>query len=598
MDSIQAPGSKIFSTPSELRTYTDVVANSSTEPETSSITRKKNELARVLFGTSDSDQSLTSSSPPPADEPSTGPGGLHGDRPPLIESSSSSRSLRETLSPSSPSVNAGIPTSSSSVTEPLDKQQELTKEVQRKIEVAMADLKKTPSNRVNDASQRRRIEVSQISGPKLVSPSTSVDGILLRSSSAASGQLSAAQQNQSLNPSKLGSRFKKLRGSLRAKPTLPSSDALTPHSFDLSSPITADRSRTNTPDGLTPFSAPEASRSKVAIVSPQATVATTGPGLKGFVSRFLRPRSGETPDPERRKQWPSSSSSLAAPSYFAQLQSSSRHPEMGATGQAVQSAPPDNKSFRPHTPVSPEPVSPPKLPPSAPAVPPSVPDGSAARPVDEKALKQFIDAANNLGLDQNALTEFLARSPSIGTRLTAQSSKHMSTPLNSKGDLSLGEPSTPLLVAGSSPRRSLGQPLQQPSGESIGKAPIRRPLARNAATPDAANASVVRRTLIFPSEARQSTLEPGAGLRKSSSTRRRRSASAASMHSNRSLHDRVPTPPPPKSSTGRRFSTEQSPPMPNMPNSLLAQTEAISAPQPQSAPAVPLEKSNSAYDSL
>ena len=592
VNSIQVPRTKISSTPIELRMDTDVVASSTTESEPSSATRRQNALARALFGSSDSEQSLTSPTPPPTDEPTTGSAMLPAERPPLIEPSASSDSLQETLSPSSRSVNADILTSSSSATEPVDKRQELVNEVQRRTEAAMADLNRTTSiAKTNDASQRKRVELRQISGPKLVSASTSVDAFPVRSPSAASGQLSPAQ-NQLSNSSKLGTRFKKFRGSLRAKPTLPGSDGLPQHSVDSPSVNGGDRSLAGTPDGPPPFSAIEPARPKVAIATPPASAAATGPGLKGFVSRFLKPRS-DTPEIERRKQVASSSSSLATPSYFSQQQLE-RHPE---THQTVRSAPPDNKSFRPHTPVSPESASPVNPPPSAPSIPSSVPEASAARAVDETALRQFIDAANNLGLDQAALTELLARSPSIGSRLTAQGAKHMSTSSDrfaqGKSGPPLNEATLPLAVSSSS-HGDFGQSPQRPSGEVIGKAPIRRPLARNAAASDAANSTVVRRTLIFPSEAKQSTLDPSTGLRKSSSTRRRRSAS--SMLSNRSPHDRVPTPPPPKSPTNRRFSTEQSPPMPHIPNSLLAQTEAINAPQPVHA--VPIEKSNSAYDSL
>lgn len=590
VDSIQAPRSKTSSALSD----TDVVANSSTDPETSSATRRKNALAQALFGASDSDQSLTSPSPLPTDEPNAG-SGLPAERPPLIESSASAsaRSLRETLSPSSPSVNTSGLISSSSATGPPDKRQELTKEVQRRAEAAMADLNRMPSNpKGHDASQRRRVEPGQISGPRLVSASTSVDTIPVRSESAASGQLSAVQ-NQSPTSSKFGTRFKKFRGSLRAKPASDGSQ----YPADLPSG-NGDRSLAATPDVPPPFNATEPSRPKLAVASPQATVATTGPGLKGFVSRFLRPRSGETPEPDRRKQWPASSTSVPISSYFAQQQSE-RHAEMGVSQQTTQSAPPDNKSFRPDTPVSPESSPVHKQPPSAPPLPSSVPDASAERAVDESALKQLIDAANNLGLDQDALTELLSRSNTVGSRLTAQSSKHLSTTSSDrrygKSDPPPSEPA-PASAPGSTAQRSLVQTPQRPSDETVEKAPIRRPLARNGAPSEAVNSTIVRRTLIFPSEARQPTPEPGASLRKSSSTRRRRSTSAVSMHSNRPLHERVPTPPPPKSPTGRRFSAEQSPPMPHIPNSLLAQTETINT--PQSAPAVPLEKSNSAYDSL
>jgi serine/arginine repetitive matrix protein 2 len=577
VDSIQAPRPRLPSPPTELRT--DVVAGTPADTEPSSATRRKNALARALFGASDSEQSLTSPSPQPMDGSIAGSGGLSVELPPQIESSVSSRSLRETLSPSFPSVNAGVSSPSAAGQRDKDNRQELAKEVQRKAEAAMAQLKKVPSStKVNEGSNRKRIDPSQISGPKLVSASTSVDTFPVRSPSAASGQLPAGQTSSS----KLGSRFKKLRGSLRSKPTLPLGDGSTLHPFDQTS--SADRSLAGTPDGPPPFSATEPTRSKV---MPQPHPATAGPSLKGFVSRFLKPRSGDTPEHERRKQTPTSSSP-ATPLYFAHQQAE-RHPEVGNRRQIIRSAPSDNKSFRPHTPVSPE--SPlPNPPPSAPPAPPSVHhDAGTARDVDDNALKQFIDAANNLGLDQTALTEFLNRSTSISSRrLTAHSSKHMSTASigHDKSNPTLVEP-VPLLAASD----RVGQPSPRPSGEFVGKAPVRRPLARK---PDA-NAAIVRRTLIFPSEAKQSTLDPGTALRKSSSTRRRRSASATSMHSNRSLHDRAPTPPPPK--TGRRFSSEQSPPLPHIPNSLLSQTEAVSNVS-QSSSAIPLEKSNSAYDSL
>lgn len=591
VDSIRAPRPKLSSTPTELRT--DVGAGTPTDLEPSSATRRKNALARALFGASDSEQSLTSPSPQPMDGLNAGSGGLSTEQSPQIDSSVSSRSLRETLSPSSPTVNAGVSSFSATEQGGKDKRQELAKEVQLKAEAAMAQLKKTPSSiRVNDGSHRKRIDPSQISGPKLVSASTSVDTIPVRSPSAASGQLPAGRI-PSPTSSKLGTRFKKLRGSLRAKPTLPSGDGSTLHPYDQTS--SADRSLAGTPDGPPPFSATEPTRFKA---MPPPHPATAGPGLKGFVSRFLKPRSGDTPEHERRKQMPSSSS-LAPPSYFAKQQAEG-HLEVGNPRQVIRSAPPDNKSFRPHTPVSPESPEP-NPPPSASLAPLSAHhdgDAGTARDLDENALRQFIDAANNLGLDQAALTEFLARSTSISSRrLTAHSSKHMSAASSDKfghdkSNLTLGELAP--LPAASDLLHGGGQPSPRPSGEvAVGKAPARRPLARK---PDA-NAAVLRRTLIFPSEAKQSTLDPSTAPRKSSSTRRRRSTSAASMHSNRSLHDRAPTPPPPKSPTGRRFSTEQSPPLPHIPISLLSQTEAV-VNVPQSAPAIPLEKSNSAYDSL
>ncbi|KAI0296049.1 hypothetical protein BC826DRAFT_261667 [Russula brevipes] len=99
-----------------------------------------------------------------------------------------------------------------------------------------------------DASQRKRVEVGKISRPKLVSASTSVDTIF-----------------------PFGTRFKRICGSLRAKPVFPASDESTQpqHSLDLDlSSANADRSLAGTPDGPLPFSASEPSRSKIAIASP------------------------------------------------------------------------------------------------------------------------------------------------------------------------------------------------------------------------------------------------------------------------------------------------------------------------------------------
>ena len=108
--------------------------------------------------------------------------------------------------------------------------------------------------------------------------------------------------------------------------------------------------------------------------------------------------------------------------------SSEQRPKMDISQQIAQSAPPDNKSFYPDTPGASEPSPVHKQSPYAPPFPSSVPDASAAGAVDESALKQFIDAAKNLGLDQDVLTGLLvARSNATGSRLTTQSSEHSST---------------------------------------------------------------------------------------------------------------------------------------------------------------------------
>jgi hypothetical protein len=107
---------------------TNVGTNTATEPEPSSATPRRNVLVWALFSTLDSEQSLTSPSPPPTDKPTTSSSVLPVEQPPLIKMSTSSHSLREVLLPSSASVNIVIPTPSSAM-EPLNQQHELVKGV-------------------------------------------------------------------------------------------------------------------------------------------------------------------------------------------------------------------------------------------------------------------------------------------------------------------------------------------------------------------------------------------------------------------------------------------------------------------------------------
>jgi hypothetical protein len=99
--------------------------------------------------------------------------------------------------------------------------------------------------------------------------------------------------------------------------------------------------------------------------------------------------------------------------------------------------------------------------------------------------------------------------------------------------------------------------------------------------------TIVRRTIIIPSEAKGLPPDIQNLLRKGS-TKRRRSASAASTHS---IQDRAPTPPPPKNGpglSGRRFSTDVAVnPMPSTSSS----HNNLEVPGAH-------EKVNSAYDSL
>lgn len=104
--------------------------------------------------------------------------------------------------------------------------------------------------------------------------------------------------------------------------------------------------------------------------------------------------------------------------------------------------------------------------------------------------------------------------------------------------------------------------------------------------------SVVRRTLFFPS-GNGSNSDLATLMRKASKSRRR--ASGTSMQSTRSVHDRVPTPPPP--ARAKRFSADPSPPVPRLPMSYSSQNQGGLLSTVPTAEAG-LEKTSSNYESL
>lgn len=131
----------------------------------------------------------------------------------------------------------------------------------------------------------------------------------------------------------------------------------------------------------------------------------------------------------------------------------------------------------------------------------------------------------------------------------------------------------------------------KPSGRRSQDAPLAlrpRPQQQHQASQqEAVPNAIVRRTIIFPSDARISALDLQAMMRKQTNSRRR-----ASVSSKSSVHDRVPTPPPPHRAAARRFSTDVSPPMPQLPPALSAHNDALLG-VPNMA-----DKNGSAYDSL
>lgn len=580
------------------------------DKEISPATRRNRALARVLFGEEDiKDEELEA----PKDDPvkpipepiSSTPSS--SDIPPVIPSDprtvTSSRAPPENTSISdfeqtptphqtetslqrNASVTAAIQT-------PLD-QADLVLEVQKKAEAAMLALNKTSSS-VNlpglsySGSIRKRVDPRDISTPRLVSTTTNLK------------ELPLTNLSNNGSTSKLGSRFKRLR-SLRVKNVISSGEETVTQDHirtTSASPVALHESvgvNQSSPISTGPPSAsPESSRFKAAIQSPPASA---GPGLKSFMARFrnkqrtsgmplssegttatstptttpmtpvspLTARNVDTINPrtplpvERSSSMSSRPSSRPKYSRFpsanspaAQSSASSLHASLQTTSEVVQRT--------------------------------ESPDNSQS----QVALQRLLRAANDLGLDQQAVQEILSRSSSIklqskpnaaATSLatpdnvqqvaitvsdqTATSMNNTNQPDHKQSDIEL-RPPTP------------DESASRKSSLKVDR--IRRPKEGQAE-----NNLVVRRTLIFANDAADPAVQ------RKNTTRRKR-ISTASI-SNRSIHDRVPTPPPPKSSSAKRFSADRMPPMPNMPN-FVGQAGQTSNLAPSTS-----GRSQSKYDSL
>jgi hypothetical protein len=209
-------------------------------------------------------------------------------------------------------------------------------------------------------------------------------------------------------------------------------------------------------------------------------------------------------------------------------------------------------------------------------------------------LKQLFDAASNLGLDQAALNDLLARSPSA-TSSRAPKRRHdsqsvvESQPIATRSHLSIAGARSPI----ASSRPSIDS---RPSLDSVVRklddTPSQRLSPFQSAVSEDGN-TVVRRTLIFPSDAKLASTD-NTPIRKPSKKGRRTSGGSLSVTSARSVHDRVPTPPPPRSPMQNMFIDKFSPPVPHLPHSLASQSEAMLRPPQTSRDG----KSTSAYDSL
>ena len=599
------------------------------EKEISPSTRRNRDLAQVLFGDDEIKEEATTATKEPAQStadpepfvtPNTTPPLLTTSPSPLVGESSSTTPLTSPF-PYPLNRNPSIPRLPQKPKEEADLTRE-TREVQEKADAAMIALKKDPS-KVNlldtlkrTPSARKRIDPSQISTPRLVSASTSVDTIPIRTPSISSNNASGA--------SKLGSRLKRLRGSLRAKNV---SSGNEPVVQDSKSPPPSqaaynDPAKLNVPGDSTMSSVPKTGKFKVPIPTPPASA---GPGLKGFMARFRnRQRMSETPS---QRSVPRASSPLSQVSPILPTALRQTDTPLAKSNASI-------ISERSLNSITPRPAGqarpmysrfPPANPVSATASPPTTASSSSPSQTlndsqSAAALEQLYAAANDLGVDQVALQDLLARSGSTSSRnllarnntIQASSGQLGTTELSERtitaqqigyvASSSSDQTATPTSYGPqSSDQRSNyiasdNERVAPPEDLVPRKSSIRKPdhLRRpKEGQPDMTVNPIVRRTIIYASDSGLSATEFAAMIQRKNSSRRRRIS--ANSISNRSVHDRVPTPPPPKTPGARRFSADGMPPMPQLPTSL---GQAMNTNTPSISAGGPIEKSNSTHDSL
>lgn len=545
--------------------------------------RRNRDLARAL-GFGDEQGTIISpqdNSPPVVDVPQSNDPSQIQVPPPTTPPQPVALPTQDDVQLSSNTSPYSLPFRSASVRNPrpLMDQAELVNEVRRKAEAATAALMKTPSGqKFTDANAssisvtRKKITPSQISAPHLVSAPTSVETIPLPQPQQPKTPTPLTHQ-PSLN---ITQRMRRLRNTLRVKQPVPSGEEVTPFPIDLqpstAPPPSASLNRRPTlplTKGYAYGSSTDLGKAKspTSISSPPASAT---PGLRGFMSRF-RKRAAET-QAENGNGLSRASPTTPSPT------TSSHH------GQGLVSSPVNT-------------VSPASAPVPASTSVPIVGDidGPPAMGNDSAAVKQLFEAATNLGLDQAALNDLLARSASVSSRtagwsLSRSTSNAAAGSSIARGDLSAMQSRSPLPepqftddggISSGGDDRTVRKLSIRKTGESS---------HNQQGIPE--NPAIVRRTLIFPSDFRASKTDLSQMARKPSGKRNRRPGSATSAQSGRSVHDRAPTPPPPKSNGGKRFSTDRSPPLPT---SITAQAEALLHPSTSGTPA---EKPNFAYDSL
>lgn len=544
--------------------------------------RRNRDLARAL-GFGDEQGAMNSpqdNSPPVEDVPQSNDSSQIQAPPPTIPQPVVSPT-QDDIQLSSNASPYPLPFRSASVRspQPLMDQAELVNEVRRKAEAATAALMKTSSGqKFTDANAssisvtRKKITPSQISAPHLVSAPTSVETIPLPQPHQPKTSTPLTHQ-PSLN---ITQRMRRLRNTLRVKQPVPSGEEVTPFPIDLQ-PSTAQfpsaslNRRPTLPltKGYAYGSSTDLGKAKSPTSIPSPPASAT-PGLRGFMSRF-RKRAADTQA--------ENGNGLSRASPTTPSPTTSSHHGQGLVNSPVNTVSPASASVMAST--------------SVPIV--GSIDGQPTMGNDSAAVKQLFEAATNLGLDQAALNDLLARSASVSSRtagwsLSKSTSNAAAGSSIARGDISAIQSRSPLPepqftddggISSGGDDRTVRKLSIRKTGESS---------HNHQSIPE--NPAIVRRTLIFPSDFRASKTDLSQMARKPSGKRNRRPGSATSAQSGRSVHDRAPTPPPPKSNGGKRFSTDRSPPLPT---SIAAQAEALLHPSTSGAP---VEKPNFAYDSL
>lgn len=521
------------------------------------------------------------------------------------------------------------PLSSPNLTVPDD--DELAKQVLAKVEAATMALRKSPSNpKFPDGvgppippATKRKVDRDQISSPTLLSASLSVDTIPLQPTSPVDPPRSGSGLSSS-GTLRLGQRFRKLRGTLKAKP-LPTGEEVSPFPVDLKpsqsiSPATSPNmpNESLVQPGDVSISSTEHSGSLSVLsattvtmesrLSPTPAPLNSGPSLKGFMARFRKNKDKGGDSNLLNTKNANGNGSLLSPgspnANASSLQIPSSH-----SPQQPHSAPPTRLSFsgmRPNLTKAKKRSE--DLTHMAASISASISankatasEQEAEEDEDQTALRQLWDAASQLKLDPAALNNLVARSPSNVSKSSTWSKAMTRTSLvpgrKSKPIDTLQEEGPPSSRPSFSEGRSSLEGLQRVSskvaGPVIRKLSIKKhsnyvrrkdetptqqvgltslrsqqpkqdppqPQARAHQQPPQPGGepnprnTIVRRTIIIPSETKGLPSDVQNLLRKGS-TKRRRSASAASTHS---VQDRAPTPPPPKSGpgvNGKRFSTD------------------------------------------